>query len=191
MRRSILVRATLILFFLGCARVSVQAPDKPIKVDVTMRLDIYQHIERDIDSVEKIISGKEDKQSFLDRFIDQAYAEDREDQLPPEVEKAALRRRQRKEELMKWQAKGVIGENRLGFVVIRNQKEASPPIEDLIESENKDRLIIFEAIAKKNGTSLQQVQTIYVNRHLHPDAPKGTPLEIFNEKTGTYEWKIK
>ena len=33
-----------IIISLGCAKVQVQAPKEPIKVDISMRLDIYQHI---------------------------------------------------------------------------------------------------------------------------------------------------
>jgi len=31
----------------GCAKVQVQAPKEPIKVDISMRLDVYQHVEKD------------------------------------------------------------------------------------------------------------------------------------------------
>ena len=92
----------LILFLglaagLGCARVRVEAPKEPIKVDISMRLDIYQHVEKDIDAIENIVSGPpgeqkaadKGKQSFLSYFLETAFAEG---SLSPEVEKAALRR---------------------------------------------------------------------------------------------------
>jgi len=178
----------LVLLFFGCARVSVQAPKEPIKVDVTMRLDIYQHIEKDIDSIEKIVSGQ-DNHTFLDCIVPSAYAQSED--LAPEVEQAALRRKQRKSQINLWQSKGVIGENRIGLLEIRKNQDVEPQVKELVKAENDDRMLIYNAIAQKNGTTPEQVQKIYVKKYLHPDAPQGTPLEVFNEATGSYEWRIK
>ena len=50
-----------VIFSLGCARVMVQAPKEPIKVDISMRLDVYQHIQNDIDDIESIVSGSKEE----------------------------------------------------------------------------------------------------------------------------------
>ena len=52
-----------ILFAVGCAKVRVEAPKEAFKVDISMRLDIYQHVGKDIDSIENIVSGAAQKQS--------------------------------------------------------------------------------------------------------------------------------
>lgn len=190
---SILILA--MLFSLGCARVQVHAPKEPIKVDISMRLDIYQHIEKDIDAIENIVSGSgskakdqpSGKQSLLDYIFKNAYAQEG---LSPEVEQAALRRRDRKAQLSQWQAKGVIGENQAGLVEIRSAAAANPALEALVKAEDEDRMIIYRSIAKKNNSSLEEVQKIYAQR-LRNDAPSGTPIEAPDDATGIMAWKIK
>lgn len=176
-----------VLFALGCAKVQVQAPKEPIKVDISMRLDIYQHIEKDIDAIEGIVSGPaSDKGSFLDCIFENAYAQEG---LSPEVEKAALRRRDRKTELIEWEAKGVIGENKSGLVEVRNAAMANSSVEKLIQAENNDRSIIYNSVASKNKSSVEEVQKIYAQR-LQNDAPAGTPIEV-TDAAGAARWKIK
>jgi len=176
-----------LIFSLGCARVEVQAPKEPIKVDISMRLDIYQHVEKDIDAIESIVSGGKEKQSFLDYFISNAYAEEG---LSSEVEQAALRRRDRLSELSAWQSKGVIGENKRGFVEIVKQSSADPSLGQLVNQENSDRRIIYESLAKKNNTTVGEIEKLYAQR-LQSSAPAGCPIETLDQATGSYQWKTK
>jgi len=178
---------------LGCARVRVEAPKEPIKVDISMRLDIYQHVQKDIDSIEDIVSGSQKetkpsgKQGLLDYFVGAAYAQEG---LSPEVEQAALRRKDRLTELVSWQEKGVLGENKLGLLEIRKKEAASAELEELIKSENKDRMVIYSALAEKNQISVEEMQKIYAEK-LQGKAPSGIPIEVFNTSSGAYEWRIK
>ena len=182
-----------IIFAIGCARVMVETPKEPIKVDISMRLDIYQHIEKDIDAIEDIVSGSSEntqssgKKGLLDYFIPQAYAQE---ELSPELEQAALRRRDRYAELISWQKKGIIGEDRLGLLEIRDPKLMDSALFDLAKAENNDRMIIYAQVAKKNNAPVRDVQKIYAKR-LQDDAPAGTEIEVLNEQTGAYEWKRK
>ena len=182
-----------IIFAIGCARVMVETPKEPIKVDISMRLDIYQHIEKDIDAIEDIVSGSSEntqssgKKGLLDYFIPQAYAQE---ELSPELEQAALRRRDRYAELISWQKKGIIGEDRLGLLEIRDPKLMDSALFDLVKAENNDRMIIYAQVAKKNNAPVRDVQKIYAKR-LQDDAPAGTEIEVLNEQTGAYEWKRK
>lgn len=182
-----------IILTLGCARVKIEAPKEPIKVDISMRLDVYQHVVKDIDKIESIVSGSKEKprpkdnQSLLNYFASSAYAEET---LSPEVEQAALRRKDRRSELISWQEKGVIGENKSGLVAIKIPEKANSITEALVKAENNDRMLIYREVAKKNGTSVEEVQKLYAQR-LQTDAPTGTPVEILNQATGNYEWKIK
>ena len=182
-----------VIFSLGCARVMVQAPKEPIKVDISMRLDVYQHIQNDIDDIESIVSGSKekvnssDKESLLDYLICDVYAQGI---LNPEVEDAALRRRDRHSEIISWQGQRVIGENRLGLLEVRDPQSADASLKELIRQENTDRMIIYQAVAEKNNTPVQEVQEIYAKR-LQGDAPSGTPIEVLNEATGAYEWRSK
>jgi len=178
-------------FMLGCARVRVEAPKEPIKVDISMRLDIYQHVAKDIDEIENIVSGTKEKpqpkkgSSLLDYFVSCAYAQEG---LSPQVQEAALRRKDRRSGLISWQEKGVIGENKLGLLESRGAGSAEA--EQLIKEENNDRMIIYIEVARKNGTSVEDVQKLYAKR-LQDDAPIGTPIEVLNESSGVYEWKQK
>lgn len=177
-----------IILVLGCAKVQVQAPKDPIKVDISMRLDIYQHVENDINAIENIVSGSKaqpvssDKQSFLGRLMPYAYAQEG---LGADVEQAALRRRDRLAALSSQESKGVVGENDAGQVEIRKSQAADSSVRELVSAENADRLIIYKSIAKKNGTSLEDVQKLYAKK-LQGSAPSGTPIEVASSN-----WQIK
>ena len=120
-------------------------------------------------------------------FVKEAYAEEG---LSPQVEQAALRRRDRRSQLFSWEEKGVVGENKVGLAEVRILDQVNDATRKLIEAENSDRMLIYQAVAGKNGTSVEEVQKLYVKR-LHADSPSGTPIEVFNEANGSYEWKIK
>lgn len=190
MIKKIMVLLTGIIVILGCARVQVQAPKDPIKVDISMRLDIYQHVEKDINAIEDIVSGSKeqpkagDKQSLLDRIIPCAYAQD----LSPEVQAAALRRKDRYQALVEWEQKTIIGENKSGLVEMRKSagdSSADKSVKEIIRGENADRMVIYRSIAQKNGTSVEEVERLYAQR-LQGSAPGGTPIE-----TQEGEWKSK
>ncbi len=192
--KSLAIIFIAVVLCFGCARVSVQGSKEPIKVDIAMRLDIYQHVKSDIDAIENIVSGPKqdkpdvlDKQSLLGLFIKDVYAQEG---LSPEVERAALRRKDRINELYSLEGSGVIGENRMGLVEARDPSRLTASTQKLIQEENNDRMIIYNSIAEKNKTSLDSVQRLYAKR-LSGDAPAGAPIETLNEASGSYEWKIK
>jgi len=176
MRLLLLFMAGLTLGFAGCARVSVQGSKEPIKLDISMRLDIYQHVKNDIDDIENMVSGPKDqaqpkdKQSFLGYFIASAYAQEG---LGPDVEQAAMRRKERRSQLVSAESRGAIGENKSGMVEIRN---GDGTLQGLVSEENQDRMTIYRAVAQKNGAALEDVQRLYAKR-LQSDAPSGAPIE--------------
>jgi uncharacterized protein YdbL (DUF1318 family) len=145
-------------------------------------------VEKDIDAIEDIVSGGKAKagQSMLNYFVREAYAQD----LSPEVEAAAIRRRDRLQDLSAWEQKGVIGENKLGLVEVRDSKSADASAGELIKSENADRMIIYQVVASKNGTSVEEVQKLYAKK-LQASAPAGTPIEVASDSGGSYGWKVK
>lgn len=150
---------------IGCARVRVEAPKEAIKLDISMRLDIYQHVAKDIDAIEDIVSGGSakpvsgQKGSMLDILVTEAYAQD---SFGPEVEQAAYSRRDRKPQLDSLEASGVVVENQLGMVEIRDSADSSAKA--LVDVENADRMVIYKAIAAKNGVSVEEVQQIYAKK---------------------------
>jgi len=171
----------------GCAKVRVEAPKEAFKVDISMRLDIYQHVAKDIDAIENIVSGASQKQaapdiksSLQDFFADTAYAQEG---MNADVEQAAYRRRDRLSQLSQMESAGIVGENKQGLVEVRGPDSGGAGA--LVSAENSDRMSIYKAIAQKNGTSIDEVQKIYAKR-LQADAPAGTPVEAAD--TG---WKTK
>jgi uncharacterized protein YdbL (DUF1318 family) len=194
------MRSAMILVMLasaagfGCARVNVGGSKEPIKVDISMRLDIYQHVQNDIDSIENIVAGdkkqpakKTGNNSFLNSLVQSAYAQE---VLSPEVEQAALRRKDRRSALDGWEAKGVVGESKAGLAQIVNNQLADNTTRGLVQSENADRMIIYQALAGKYGQTLEEIQKVYAEK-LSNQAPAGTPVESFNSSTSSYEWKTK
>jgi uncharacterized protein YdbL (DUF1318 family) len=161
----------------GCARVEVQAPKDPIKMDISMRLDVYQHVVKDIDQIENLVSGSGQKTAWAEFLVTTAYAED----LDPRIEQAAAARRDRRESLLGLEAQGALGESNLGLVVVRSTADGADAI---ASSENNDRMVIYEALAQKNGTSVQEIQKVYSER-LHRDAPAGTPVQDASGNWGT------
>ncbi|MFA4991148.1 MAG: DUF1318 domain-containing protein [Candidatus Omnitrophota bacterium] len=174
----------IIVLGLGCARVRVEAPKEAIKLDISMRLDIYQHVSKDIDDIENMVSGVKDKPTSRMSFVREAYAED---SLGPEVEQAAMNRKDRRDELISWEAKGAIGENKSGMVEVRNGDSS---LGGIVSAENNDRVVIYRAIARKNGISLEEVGALYAKR-LQQDAPAGTPIEALDESSGVVRWRVK
>ncbi|KJJ85052.1 secreted protein [Candidatus Omnitrophus magneticus] len=85
----------ILLLAVSCASVKLEAPKEPIKLDVTMRLDVYQHVQKAIDAIENIVTGVGTKQtlvvSLLDSITSTAYASE----FSPVVETAALNRKAR------------------------------------------------------------------------------------------------
>jgi uncharacterized protein YdbL (DUF1318 family) len=188
-KRSIAIFVAL-LVAAGCASVSVRAPKEPIKVDISMRLDIYQHVQQDIDEIESLVSGGGGSSSLIDPFkffVGVAYAQGG---LSAGVKEAALRRKERRPRLMGHLASGVIGENAYGFLEIRKAGQADSTINNIVAGENNDRDLIYKAIAFGNGAPLEGVQTMYAAR-LQNDAPAGTPVQSLDRSTNRYEWRIK
>jgi uncharacterized protein YdbL (DUF1318 family) len=187
MKTFMCVLAVLVMS-IGCARVQVQAPKEPIKVDISMRLDVYQHVEKDIDAIENLVTGAPEKpqskatQNMFGFFITDAYAQEG---LSPEIEAAAIRRRNRRSELVSWEQQGVVGENKSGLVEMRMPEKANASVNTLIQSENNDRMIIYQGVAAQNGTSVAEVQALYAKR-LQGDAPGGTPIQV---EDGTWQTK--
>jgi uncharacterized protein YdbL (DUF1318 family) len=185
MKQISLIVGTCVLLVVGCATVKVQAPKEPIKVDITMRLDVYQHVQNDINAIEDLVTGAgktqavPQNQSLLNRFTGIAYAQD----LSPEVEQAALRRKNRYSELIALEQAGTVGETSSGLVTVKAAGDSA--VEKLVRDENNDRMVIYKEIASKNGTSVEDVQKLYAER-LQKDAPSGTPIEA-----GSGNWQIK
>lgn len=187
-----LVRLFAVLAVLfGCARVRIDSKD-PIKLDVTMRVDIYQHVTEDALVIEDMVSSPASKavssqsKNFLAFETDTAYAQEVGADLPDEVRAAVERRRARREALSAWEAKAVVGENSRGFAEVRHAQAADGRVERLIEEENNDRRIIYRHVASKDGAAFEDTAKIFAQR-IQQNAPAGTPIET----PGDNKWVTK
>jgi len=193
MKKQMIALVLVLLVSVGCARVRMEAPKDPIKVDISMRLDIYQHVQSDIDKIEEIVSGAQGQDNSsrlldtLSLFPGIAYAQDG---LSSNATDAAFRRKDRRAELSRYEQQGIVGENRSGFVEIRRPGQATASIKAMVDAENSDRMAIYKSIAIANNAPIDGVKEMYAAR-LQNDAPGGTPIEARSKQTGRYEWKIK
>lgn len=163
----------LLVITVGCASVEVKAPKEPIKMDIAMRLDVYQHVVKDVDDIESIVEGRSSKSTAMVRSIDNffvtnAYADD--GTLSPEATEAAYRRRDRRGELTALEISGALGEGHSALVVARSAVDGRA--QQIMSEENIDRMIIYRAIAQKNGSSVDGVQKVYAER-LREGLPSG------------------
>lgn len=159
-RKTLWTLAGVLILTGGCASVQVQAPKDPIKMDISMRLDVYQHVVKDINDIESIVSGGAVKSvAWLSELVvTTAYAEDG---LPQAAMDAAYRRRDRKTQLDAYLSQGALSEGSDAYVAVRGGDAAARA---LAEAENADRRVIYEAIAAKNGSSVADVQRVYAER---------------------------
>lgn len=191
-RLTALAALFLLVFTFGCASVEVKAPKDPIKVDVSMRLDVYQHVAKDVDEIENMISGPgtttaSGLHSFLPFATETAYAEEG---MGPDVDEAVSARKSRYNEIVRLESSGVIGENRMGLLEVRVPGKADENTLAVITAENRDRMTIYRGIAQKNGTNVKDVQKVYAKR-LQKDAPPGCPIESVDEVTARAVWSVK
>ena len=166
------------IVLVGCASVEVKAPKEPIKMDIAMRLDVYQHVVKDVDDIEDLVEGHAPAKgstvvSSLQNFVlGTAYAD--EGGLGAEATQAAYRRRDRRAELTAFEVQGILGEGRSALVVAR--AGGNPRAQQIMNEENNDRMIIYRSIAAKNGSSVESVQKVYADR-LRDGLPSGAFFE--------------
>ena len=73
---------------------------------------------------------------------------------------------------------GVVGENNKGYLEFRSAKQS----EKLVADENKDRSVVYKAIAKKQGASADLVG----KRRAQMIAQKGKPGQWFQKSDGSW-----
>ena len=164
MKGRLIVVLSVFLILTGCASVQFKAPKEPIKVDVAMRLDVYQHVVKDINAIESIVSGgniDSKPQSMLNFFCSSAYAQEG---LSPGTEAAVMRRKARYADIASAKSRGLIAENTSGLLDITDQGRGDAALGNLVSAENNDRMEIYKAIAAKNGTSVSEVQKVYASQ---------------------------
>ena len=106
--------------------------EKPIKVDIKMKMDVYQH---------------ESKEGLRKAEV----------RAPDDPESA---RRSRLGEIQALKNSRIVGENRAGLLDIRNQPagEYGDFVRKTVESENADRRKLMDKLAKDRGVPLAEIE---------------------------------
>ncbi|MDX9702134.1 MAG: DUF1318 domain-containing protein [Candidatus Auribacterota bacterium] len=187
----------LTLLYAGCTQHTIKVEqEKPLRVDVNMRIDVYQHVLEQANTIEDMVNqpgghsffrGVIRRLAVLD-FASSAYAQSSA-QFSDEVMKAIEGRRQRRDQIVEWGSKGVIGENNSGFVELYAPSglpgSQLAELRQMIDQENRDRLVIYTDLSRGEGTTPEEVGKVYSIK-LHKNAPEGMPIQ-----TATGEWIIR
>jgi uncharacterized protein YdbL (DUF1318 family) len=195
----------------GCVH-KVQVETKPVRIDVnvTARIDIYNHAENvlDVISGEKPVEtvggvqsrGEQEPHSWLVSIV-YAQGEPGSVDLGQEARKAILRSRERYQKIQEIKKDGCIGENRSALLEVipsqkfQQDKEYREMVEELVSAENKDREIIYKNDAKQKGVSIDEIKGIY--RELRAKkAVAGEFVEVKDQKDqkdqeGKWRWVKK
>jgi hypothetical protein len=154
-----------LLFGLLCScesfKVNLSSPD-PIKVDVSMRLDVYQY--------------KGDEPS-------------KPDEAQVTFEESVERQRNRMAEIQKLKDNRFIGEDHRGLLHLREKPAGDwgDYVERTVNAENEDRTILMRRAAKDANKALHEIQD--EQWKLRTDkAYKGEWVELPGDKPNTFQW---
>ncbi len=142
-------------------KVDLSSPD-PIKVDVNMRLDVYQYKGDE--------PGKPDAAQIS-------------------YEEAVIRQRNRMAEVQKLKDNRLVGEDHRGLLHLREKPggEWGTYVERTVSTENEDRTLLMRHAAKEGNRALHEVQD--EQWKLRTDkAFKGEWIEVPDEKDKSYKW---
>lgn len=158
--------AMMALALLGCAscssfKVDLQSPE-PIKVDVNMRLDVYQY------------KGDEP---------------DKPNEEQARYDEAQKRLRNRYAEIQTLKNNGFVGEDHRGLLHLREKPAGDwgDYVEKKVNEENEDRNLVIRHEAKASNRAMHEVQEeFWKNRTSH--AYHGEWIEVPGDKPNTFKW---
>lgn len=138
---------------IGCRATVAGDPDRPIKIEAHVTIDVRQ-IKEEARSIEDLVNSPAPKKSSRtgEWLVGTAWAE-----LSPEVMEAVNSRRERVGQLKTTKAQGLIGEDNQGHVAALG---GGPEVQALAEAENKDRETIYQAQVKERGLPADAIATI-------------------------------
>lgn len=175
--------ACFLFLCLSCARVDVQT-SKPIQLDINMRVDVYQHVVKEVDSIEDQIYGDDgNKVNRIFGFSNCAYAADYNEN---ELEEVVNRRKARGGLIEQLMDTGAIGENREAFLEERSGLDSS--MQRIVVEENQDRAKMYAILARKNGVSISDIKKVVFQDHYNR-ARSGWWFEV--NDNGRYVWRKK
>lgn len=172
---------------IGCAKVSLETA-KPLKVDVTMRIDVYQHVQKDAASIEDQVYGSSEKQFNYNFIMGNVYAQS----YSLDVGAAIERRKNRAGVIEKYFSQGYIGETKTAYLKAMDgmAQDVKAQVEQSIIDENSDRGVIYKFTAEKNNADISETEKIFYNDHFQR-AQAGYWFEICDQSGSNCQWKKK
>jgi uncharacterized protein YdbL (DUF1318 family) len=134
--RQSLILVALCLWLEGCKAPTVNlATSEPIKVDINMRLDVYQ-------------------------YSTTGTQKPAQPQASPSAGNPESRRRNRMADIQQFKNQRLVGESRDGLLVIRVKPdgEFGDYVRTTVEEENADRMELMKSLAESQKTSLPEIQ---------------------------------
>lgn len=187
------------IVYVSCGpTVKIDTPDKPIEINVNVRIDIYNHVASVEESIYGDVNEPEENrkpstgnESFLRGFFMQgAFGA-----VSVEEYNAALERRKaRARKVIQYKDDGSLGENHEGLVSliqnekVRNDDNYAKSVKNLIKDENSDREKMYEYDASKKGVPVSVIKESSAQYH-RDSAKKGWWIEVKEE--GKWVWKQK
>jgi hypothetical protein len=142
-------------------KVDLQSPE-PIKVDVNMRLDVYQY------------KGDEpDKPNAAQASFDEAQT----------------RIRNRYAEIQTFKNNALVGEDHRGLLHLREKPagEWGDRVEKEVNEENEDRTLVTRYKAKESNRAMHEIQEENW-KHRTKNAFNGEWIEVPGDKPNTFKW---
>ena len=170
------------LYLTGCSSLPDVnlTTDEPLKVDINVRLDVYQH------------EGQEGESSENSASSDDAAASQLAAESAASADLVAKRKRNRMEEVQRLKNNRLVGENHRGLLTIRKLPldDYGDYVKKTVEEENYDRNYLMRVEAKERGALLHDVQEMTWKENLARSYEMEW-IEIPGDQEGTFVWKQK
>lgn len=153
--------------------------DEPLKVDVKVRLDVYQH--------EGKAGGDASASSDGDPSGEAAAVSD---DAKVSVDVVAKRKRDRMEEIQRLKDNRLVGENHRGLLTIRTLPldDYGDYVKQTVEAENYDRNYMMRVEAKERNALLHAVQDTTWKENI-ARSYEGEWVEVAGAKDGSFGWE--
>ncbi len=173
--------------FSACRATVAGDPDRPIKIEAHITVDVRQ-VKETATSIEDFVSGKAPAKpsSRWEGLGARAWAESAQlKYATPEVQQALDARRDRFEKLKTYKAQGLAGEDHQGHVTAFG---GDANVASLVEAENRDREVVYQAIVQQNNLGPEAIGTIR-STFAQVQQEKAEPGEKIQLPSG--EWTTK
>lgn len=202
----LVIPALALLLGFSCKQVITQDKPLEVKIDVNVRIDVYQHAVSALD----YISGESDTlpdtesdtesqpDSMLRDLFDSVlgvktvYAAEVSDQ--QQLKKLLDSMKKRYPQAQQYKKAGSVGENHKGLLSVRDsEKMKSDPayaqkVKKLVEEENRDRKQLYLLDAKIKNTPYEKIAELYAKLRV-TRAKKGEWIEV--KKDNRWVWQKK